>query len=154
MRPGQSSCRLLALPQEDLGSSAWVVHRHPSAGSLGGRSYVPHGCHRFCFSFYMCVCVGNWKVPAGVATLLFPWARNFTQSTQLGPNGLVSTGEAAHPAVIPMGTWCKLGKQISNCCPWVRPRWHFRYPHHHFRAWCSPSPRWITQHGSEQLISA
>ena len=24
----------------------------------------------------------------------------------------MSTGEAAHPAVTSMGTWCKLGKQI------------------------------------------
>ena len=38
MRPGQSSCGLLALPQEDLpaqGSSTRVVYRHASAGLLG-----------------------------------------------------------------------------------------------------------------------
>ena len=27
----------------------------------------------------------------------------------------MSTGEAAHPAVTSMGTWCKMGKQVSNC---------------------------------------
>ena len=40
------------------------------------------------------------------------------QSTQLlkwGPGGLVPTGEAAHPAVTSMGTWCKLGKQMLDC---------------------------------------
>ena len=25
------------------------------------------------------------------------------------------TGDAAHPAVTSMGTWCKLGKQMLNC---------------------------------------
>ena len=35
-----------------------------------------------------------------------------TQLFKWGPGGLVSTGEAAHPAVTSMGTWCKLGKQM------------------------------------------
>ena len=45
VRLGQSSCRLLALPQKDLptqGWNAWVVHRHPSAGSLGGNVAMFH----------------------------------------------------------------------------------------------------------------
>ena len=48
----------IALPQEDLpaqGSSACMVHRHPSAGSLGGNSCVSYGCRRLCF-VSMCVC--------------------------------------------------------------------------------------------------
>ena len=39
------------------------------------------------------------------------------QSTQLlkwGLGGLVPTGEAAHPAVTSMGTWCKLGKKHTH----------------------------------------
>jgi len=37
--------------------------------------------------------------------LLFPRARNFTKPTQLLNGDLVFTREAAHPAVISMGTW-------------------------------------------------
>ena len=36
------------------GSSACVVHRHPSAGSLSGNSCVSYGCRRLCF---VSVCV-------------------------------------------------------------------------------------------------
>ena len=58
----------------------------------------------------------------GLATLvlLFPCAKNFTHialvypAVKWGPGGL--DGEVAHLAVTSMGTWCKLGKQISNCC--------------------------------------
>ena len=38
VRPGQFSCGLLSLPQGDLpteGSSAYLVHRHPSSGFAG-----------------------------------------------------------------------------------------------------------------------
>jgi len=45
--PGQSSCRIL-VPQEDLPAQG------PSAGSLGGNSYVLHGYRRLFFVF---VCV-------------------------------------------------------------------------------------------------
>ena len=45
--PGQSSCRIL-VPQEDLPAQG------PSAGSLGGNSYVLHGYRRLFFAF---VCV-------------------------------------------------------------------------------------------------
>ena len=57
MRPGQSSCRLL-VRFAFTDSSAWVVHKHPSAGSLGNNSCVSHGCCKLCFSFlYVSVCV-------------------------------------------------------------------------------------------------
>ena len=53
--------------------------------------------------------------------LLFPLETLLTllQSTQLlkwEPGSLVSTGEAAHPAVTSMGSWYKLGKQMPIVC--------------------------------------
>ena len=46
VRLGQSSCGLLTRPQEDLpGMPEWCT--------VGGNSYVSHGCHRLC----VCVCV-------------------------------------------------------------------------------------------------
>ena len=45
MRPGWSFCRLLVLDFPSLDSSSSVVHRHPSAGSLGDNSCVLHAMH-------------------------------------------------------------------------------------------------------------
>jgi len=61
MRPGQSSCRLLALLLRDLPkqSSNYVlmVHKHPSAHSLGGNSSVTMAAGGFvCVSVFV-VCV-------------------------------------------------------------------------------------------------
>jgi len=66
---------------------------------------------------------GNQEVPGSIPSqvlLLFPLAKNFTHialvypDVEWGPGGLVSTGEATHPAVTSMGTWCKLGKQMPT----------------------------------------
>jgi len=35
-------------------------------------------------------------------------------AVEWGPGGLVSLGEAAHPVVTSMDTWCKLGKHASK----------------------------------------
>ena len=57
---------------------------------------------------------------ATLVLLLLLWARNFTHIAPVypavywGPGGLVSSGEAAHPAATALGTWCLLGKQIPN----------------------------------------
>ena len=63
---------------------------------------------------------GNQKVPVWCFCCSFLEHETFLtllQSTQLNNGDLVawSSGEAAHPAVISMGTWCLLGKQIPNC---------------------------------------
>ena len=63
MRLGLSFCRLLALPQEDLiaqGLNTCMVHRYPSAGSLGGDSCVTALLCLCVFIYeyaYVCVCV-------------------------------------------------------------------------------------------------
>jgi len=53
VRPGQPSCRLLALPQEDL-LKRLSGARNPSAGSLGGNSYIMAAL--LCFVCVWCVC--------------------------------------------------------------------------------------------------
>ena len=63
MRLGLSFCRLLALLQEDLiaqGLNACMVHRYPSAGSLGSNSCVTALlclCVYIYMNMRMCVCV-------------------------------------------------------------------------------------------------
>ena len=59
-----------------------MVHKHPSAGSLGGNSYVSHGCHRLCFCFLcvcVCVCVCEHMSARAntVLILLLPWYTYF-----------------------------------------------------------------------------
>jgi len=52
-----STCGILALPQVDLlapAPSAWVVPRHPSAGSLGRHDRLAAARD---FAFFLCVCV-------------------------------------------------------------------------------------------------
>ena len=110
-----SCARLKCLSGIRFGSyKLLVVHRHPSAGSLGGISYVSNGCRMLCFCVCVCVracvraCVclpiaklsghlpGNWKVlgPAWVTLmlLLFPWARNFAHIAPVYPGVKILRG--------------------------------------------------------------
>jgi len=81
MSPGQSSCGLLALLQEDLSAQDSVVYRHPNAGSLGGNTYVAHGCCRLWFAFLVCVYVSVCVcVSVGVGG---PWKQLFGNPCQL-----------------------------------------------------------------------
>ena len=64
----------------------------PSVQCVSVRVCVCAVCVYVCVCVRVCVCQ------------LFKWGHR-----------LVSSGEAAHPAVTSMGTWCLLGKQISNC---------------------------------------
>ena len=84
-----------------------------------------------CAVYTVCVCVlceagwgtdlvmerfNSWHSHFGVSLSKKLCSSLFTQLFKWEPSGLVSTGEAAHLAVTSMGIWCKLGKQISNCC--------------------------------------
>ena len=79
-----------------------------------------------CTHVLLCVHIHAMYVPGSMPgyanlVLLFSLARSFTHIAPVypaaywGPGGLVSSGEAAYPAVTSMGTWCLLGKQIPNC---------------------------------------
>jgi len=92
---------------------------------------------RLCVCAHMCVwgSIARWPghrphnrevvglIPSWTTfVLLFPWARNLLtllQSTQLliwGCGGLVSTREAAHPAITSMDTWEANVKLLSMSC--------------------------------------
>ncbi|XP_065917594.1 uncharacterized protein [Dysidea avara] len=58
---------------------------------------------------------GNELNPYHLCVVSFVKHILFYPAVYWGPGGLVSSVEAAHPAVASMGTWCLLGKQMPNC---------------------------------------